>query len=160
MTPACTLDRTDVKRLSVLQRDGRIPNVELAEKVNQSPSPRLLRVKKLLNAGYSPWIDLGCLGSPMTVFTDFTLKNLRQIDFPRFQEALEKTDARVKCHLESGGNDFLVPLVTGWIDDCPPIVEALGDQNRGIDEYFSFVVLETLFARQHFDLMRLYGDPD
>ncbi|MBB3984955.1 hypothetical protein GGQ68_001284 [Sagittula marina] len=39
-------------------------------------------------------------------------------------------------------------------------MEALGEQNPGIDKYFSFVVLKTLFARQHFDLTSLFGDPD
>ncbi|GAA4228966.1 DNA-binding Lrp family transcriptional regulator [Sagittula marina] len=115
MTRACTLDRTDVKRLTVLQRNGWITNLELAEKVNQSPSPFLLRVKKLLNAGYSPWIDLGCLGSRMMVFTDFTLKNLRQIDFACFQEALEKN--RCLCEMPSGVRWMRLTCAVGhWLD--------------------------------------------
>ena len=119
MKPAYKLDRIDVNILAVLQRNGRITNVELAEEVNLSPSPCLMRVKKLQQAGYilgySAQIDLARLGSTMTVFTEFTLKNHRQIDFARFQEALEKIDACVECHLVSGGYDYLVKFVTGGI---------------------------------------------
>ncbi|NEJ40775.1 Lrp/AsnC family transcriptional regulator, partial [Rhizobium ruizarguesonis] len=46
------LDRTDIKILHVLQQNGRMTNVELAEVVNLSPSPCLMRVKKLQQEGY------------------------------------------------------------------------------------------------------------
>ncbi|MGR3269598.1 Lrp/AsnC family transcriptional regulator [Thalassococcus profundi] len=164
MKPAYKLDRIDVKILAVLQRNGRITNVELADAVNLSPSPCLMRVKKLQQAGYisgySAQIDLARLGSTMTVFTEFTLKNHRQIDFARFQEALEKIDSCVECHLVSGGYDYLVKFVTSGIDDYQSIVEGLIDREVGVDMYFSFVVLKTPFARQHIDLTRLFSDLD
>lgn len=107
MTGHYKLDRIDIKILAVLQRNGRITNVELADEVNLSPSPCLMRVKKLQQAGYitgySAQIDLAKLGETLTVFTEFTLKNHRQIDFARFQEALEKIESCVECHLVSGG---------------------------------------------------------
>ena len=46
------LDRIDLKILAELQRNGRITNVELADLVALSPSPCLMRVKKLQQAGY------------------------------------------------------------------------------------------------------------
>ena len=49
--PVTTLDRTDRKILDLLQRDGRLANVELAEKVALSPSPCLRRVRALEEAG-------------------------------------------------------------------------------------------------------------
>ena len=150
--------------LQILQKEGRITNVELADEVSLSPSPCLMRVKKLQQAGYisgySAQIDLARLGSTMTVFTEFTLKNHRQIDFARFQEALEKIDSCVECHLVSGGYDYLVKFVTSGIDDYQSIVEGLIDREVGVDKYFSFVVLKTPFARQHVDLTRLFSDLD
>ena len=44
------LDRIDIKILHELQKNGRVTNVELAELVNLSPSPCLMRVKKLQQA--------------------------------------------------------------------------------------------------------------
>ncbi|MCC5960031.1 MAG: Lrp/AsnC family transcriptional regulator [Rhodobacteraceae bacterium] len=156
------LDRIDVKILAELQRNGRITNVELADLVALSPSPCLMRVKKLQQAGfisgYSAQIDVSKLGETLTVFTEFTLKNHRQIDFARFQEALEKVDSCIECHLVSGGYDYLAKFVTAGIADYQNIIEALIDREIGVDKYFSFVVIKTPFAKTQFPLTRLFAD--
>jgi len=158
------LDRIDINILAVLQRNGRITNVELAEEVHLSPSPCLMRVKKLQQAGYivgySAQIDLARLGQTLTVFTEVTLKNHRQIDFARFQEALAKIDSCVECHLVSGGYDYLVKFVTAGIDDYQSIMEGLVDRDLGIDKYFSFVVLKSPITKQYIPLSRLFADLD
>lgn len=46
------LDRIDMTILATLQRDARISNVDLAEKINLSASPCLERVKRLESQGY------------------------------------------------------------------------------------------------------------
>ena len=46
------LDRTDYRILDILQKNGRITNVDLAEKVHLSPPPCLERVKRLEREGY------------------------------------------------------------------------------------------------------------
>lgn len=156
------LDRIDVKILAELQRNGRVTNVELAELVHLSPSPCLMRMKKLQQAGYitgySAQINVAKLGETLTVFTEFTLKNHRQIDFARFQEAVEKIDSCVECHLVSGGYDYLVKFVTAGIVDYQNIIEALLDRDVGIDKYFSFVVIKTPFAKTQIPLSRLFAD--
>src|ERR1700754_330670 len=84
--PQMKLDRIDIKILYELQKNGRITNVELAELVNLSPSPCLMRVKKLQAEGYivrySAQIDIAKLGRTLTVFTEITLKNHRQSTRP------------------------------------------------------------------------------
>lgn len=162
MSSSYKLDRIDVKILAELQRNGRITNVELSEVVALSPSPCLMRVKKLQKAGYitgySAQINVAALGETLTVFTEFTLKNHRQIDFARFQEALEKIDSCVECHLVSGGYDYLAKFVTSGITDYQMIMENLIDRDIGIDKYFSFVVMKTPFAKTQLPLTRLFGD--
>lgn len=163
MTVRYKLDRIDLKILAELQRNGRITNVELADKVALSPSPCLMRVKKLQEAGYisgyHAQIDVPKLGDTLTVFTEFTLKNHRQIDFARFQAALEKIDSCVECHLVSGGYDYLVKFVCSSISDYQTILEGLIDRDDvGIDKYFSFVVLKTPFTKVQMPLSRLFGD--
>ncbi len=49
---ARTLDRIDRTILDTLQKDGRISNVELAKRVNLSPSPCIDRVRKLEQEGF------------------------------------------------------------------------------------------------------------
>lgn len=156
------LDRIDVKILAELQRNGRITNVELADLVALSPSPCLMRVKKLQQAGYitgyAAQIDVGKLGETLTVFTEFTLKNHRHIDFTRFQDALEKIDSCIECHLVSGGYDYLAKFVTAGIVDYQNIIEALIDRDVGVDKYFSFVVIKTPFLKTQIPLTRLFAD--
>ncbi|MFE1597360.1 Lrp/AsnC family transcriptional regulator [Methylobacterium sp. ID0610] len=154
------LDRIDIKILYELQKNGRITNVELAELANLSPSPCLMRVKKLQAAGYisgySALINIAKLGQTFTVFTEITLKNHRQIDFARFLATMEKEEAAVECHLISGGYDYLVKFVTSGIAEYQTMMERLIDMDIGIDKYFSFVVLKTPIARSHMPLTSLF----
>ncbi|MBT9371258.1 Lrp/AsnC family transcriptional regulator [Rhizobium sp. CSW-27] len=155
------LDRIDIKILSELQKNGRITNVELADLVNLSPSPCLMRVKKLQSegyiTGYSAQINVAKLGQTLTVFTEVTLKNHRQIDFARFLAAVEKVDSVIECHLVSGGYDYLLKFVTASVVEYQTIMERLIDMEIGIDKYFSFVVLKSPIIKAHMPLTSLFS---
>ena len=51
-SPIFSLDRTDIKILDILQRDGKISNIKLAEEVNLSATAALARVQKLTKDGF------------------------------------------------------------------------------------------------------------
>lgn len=150
------LDKIDIRILAELQKNGRITNVELAELVHLSPSPCLMRVKKLHSegyiTGYSAQIDIAKLGQILTVFTEITLRNHRQIDFARFLAALEKIDTVIECHLASGGYDYLVKFITSGIAEYQAIMERLVELDVGIDKYFSFVILKSPILKSHLPL--------
>lgn len=154
------LDRTDIKILHELQKNGRITNVELSELVNLSPSPCLIRVKKLQAEGYiegySAQIDFNKLAQTLTVFTEITLKNHRQIDFARFLATIDKIDQVMECHLVSGGYDYLLKFVTAGIEEYQTIMERLIDMEIGIDKYFSFIVLKSPLVKAHMPLTSLF----
>jgi len=156
------LDRIDIKILSELQKNGRITNVELAERVHLSPSPCLTRTKRLQDEGYiigySAHIDIARLGQVLTVFTEVTLKNHRQIDFARFLSAIDKVENLIECHLVSGGYDYLLKFVTSGIAEYQTIMERLSDMDIGIDKYFSYVVLKSPIVRQHLPLTSLFPE--
>jgi DNA-binding Lrp family transcriptional regulator len=157
------LDNIDIKILSELQRNGRISNVELAELVNLSPSPCLIRVKKLQAAGYilgyQAQINAAKLGETLTVFTEVTLKNHRQIDFSRFQQAVANIDTCTECHLISGGYDYLLKFITAGIVDYQNSVERLLENGTaGIEKYFSYVVIKSPFTRPQLPLMKMFAD--
>lgn len=154
------LDRTDIKILYELQKNGRITNVELADLVHLSPSPCLMRVKRLQSEGYiegySAQINLSKLGQTLTVFTEITLKNHRQVDFARFLSVVDKIDQVIECHLVSGGYDYLMKFVTSGIGEYQTIMERLTDMDVGIDKYFSFVVLKSPLVKSHLPLTTLF----
>jgi DNA-binding Lrp family transcriptional regulator len=147
------LDNIDIKILSELQKNGRISNVELADLVNLSQSPCLMRVKKLqaegFITGYSAQIDVSKLGQTLTVFTEITLRNHHQNDFARFLATVERIDSVVECHLVSGGYDYLMKFVTAGISEYQTIMERLLELDVGIDKYFSFVVLKSPIVKTH-----------
>ena len=150
------LDKIDIKILAELQKNGRLTNVELAERVNLSPSPCLMRVKKLqaegFITGYSAQIDVSKLGQTLTVFTEITLKNHRQPDFARFIATVDRIDSVIECHLVSGGYDYLLKFVTAGISEYQTIIERLIELDIGIDKYFSFVVLKSPIVKSHLPL--------
>ncbi len=154
------LDRIDLKILSELQKNGRITNVELAELVNLPPSPCLMRVKRLQTEGYitsySAQINVAKLGQTLTVFTEITLKNHRQIDFARFLATVDKIDEVMECHLVSGGYDYLMKFVTPGIAEYQTTMERLIDMDVGIDKYFSFVVLKSPIVKTHLPLDKMF----
>lgn len=162
MGTAMKLDKIDIRILAELQKNGRISNVELAERVNLSPSPCLMRVKKLQSegfiTGYSAQIDVAKLGQTLTVFTEITLRNHRPIDFSRFLMTVEKIDAVVECHLVSGGYDYLVKFVTAGISEYQAIIERLIELDTGIDKYFTFVVLKSPVVKSHIPLDSIFSD--
>jgi DNA-binding Lrp family transcriptional regulator len=156
------LDKIDIKILSELQKNGRISNVELADLVHLSPSPCLMRVKKLqaegFITGYSAQIDVSKLGQTLTVFTEITLKNHRQNDFARFLTTVEKIDSVIECHLVSGGYDYLVKFITAGITEYQTIMERLLEMDIGIDKYFSFVVLKSPIVKTHLPLNAIFDE--
>jgi DNA-binding Lrp family transcriptional regulator len=155
------LDRIDIKILAELQKNGRITNVELSERVNLSPSPCLMRVKRLqaegFITGYSAQIDVSKLGQTLTVFTEITLKNHRQVDFARFLATVERVDSVIECHLVSGGYDYLMKFVTAGISEYQTIIERLLEMDIGIDKYFSFVVLKSPIVKPHLPLDSIFN---
>ncbi len=134
--------------------------MELAELVNLSPSPCLMRVKKLQAEGYiegyTAQINVSKLGQTLTVFTEVTLKNHRQIDFARFLAAVSKIEQLLECHLVSGGYDYMLKFVTSGIGEYQEIMEKLTDMEIGIDKYFSYVVLKSPIIRAHMPLTTLF----
>lgn len=156
------LDKIDIRILSELQKNGRITNVELAELVYLSPSPCLMRVKKLQAegyiSGYSARIDVSKLGKSLTVFTEITLKNHKQSDFAKFLGAIEKIDSVIECHLVSGGYDYLVKFVTAGIVEYQELMERILSMDIGVDKYFSFVVLKSPIVKSHLPLDAIFGE--
>ncbi len=154
------LDRIDLRILSELQKNGRISNVELAALVNLSPSPCLMRVRRLQSEGYivnySAQIDLTKLGQTLTVFTEITLKNHHPIDFNRFVAAVETVDGVMECYLISGGYDYLIKFVMPGIVQYQATMERLMKMDIGIEKYFSFVVLKAPLIRTHLPLDKMF----
>lgn len=106
------LDALDRKLLRLLQEDGRIPNVELAERVGLSPTATSERVKRLTRdgiiAGYGARLDPQKLGRGFLVFVEVTLDKTTPDVFDRFATAVARAPDVLECHLVAGGFDYLI----------------------------------------------------
>jgi DNA-binding Lrp family transcriptional regulator len=162
MPEALKLDRLDLRILAQLQKNGRITNVELADAVGLSPSPCLIRVKRLEQAGYiagyGAHLRLEKLGDTLTVFTEVTLTDHHREDFIRFETAIREVDEILECHLVSGGYDYLLRFLTRGVNHYQQVIEGLLERNIGIEKYFSYIVIKSPFVKTHCAIDRLFPE--
>ena len=108
-------DRIDQRILGTLQADGRLSNVDLAERVGLSPSPCLRRVKHLEDAGmidgYRAILNRKAVGLGLTVFVELKVGKHSRDNAAMLQEALMAIPEVVSCHMVSGASDFLAEVV-------------------------------------------------
>ncbi len=160
MHDALKLDRIDIRILSHLQRNGRITNVDLADVIGLSPSPCLIRVKRLEKAGfitgYGAHIQLEKLGTMQLVFTQVTLSDHRREDFAKFEAAIRSIDEVVECHLVSGGFDYLLKFATRSVVHYQTIVEEVLERNLNIEKYFSYIVIKSPFIKSCYPIEKLF----
>ena len=106
------LDRIDRKILSILQEDGRIANLKLAEAVGLSPTAVLARTQRLQRdgfiLGYEARLDPLKLGRGMMVFVEVLLDRTTPNVFDEFKAAVQVRDDIMECHMVAGGFDYLL----------------------------------------------------
>src|SRR5437016_3975766 len=109
------LDAIDCRIIAALQADGRLSNVELAERVGLSASPCLRRVKRLEREGYieayRAVLERGRIGVGLTVFVGVKIEGHANDRAEAFQEAILAIPEIVACHIVSGETDYLLEVV-------------------------------------------------
>ena len=109
------MDKIDKKIVFELQKNGRLSNFDLAEKVGLSPSPCLRRIKNLekkkIISGYTAIIDEELFGYPITAFVSVRLENQTDGTLKAFEEGISHLDEVVDCWLVTGNRDYLLRVV-------------------------------------------------
>lgn len=110
-----TMDSIDLKLLSLLQSNGRMTNVELAQKVGLTAPPCLRRIRALEQAGviraYHADIDASKMGFSITVFAMVSLKSQAEADLRAFETYLQSIPEVRECHMLNGEIDFMLKIV-------------------------------------------------
>lgn len=105
-------DRIDLKILKLLQADGRITNLKLAEAVALSPTAVLARTQRLQRDGYILGFEARLnplkLGRGMMVFVEVLLDRTTPNVFNEFKAAVQVRDEIMECHMVAGGFDYLL----------------------------------------------------
>ena len=109
------LDKIDKKILQNLQSDGRMSNVDLAQKVGISAPPCLRRVCALEKSGhirsYHAQIDPAVLGYSVTVFAMVKLTSQAEKDLEAFEKKVRSWPMVRECHMLAGDVDFVLKVV-------------------------------------------------
>lgn len=119
MTSAA-LDAIDRNILRQLQEDGRLTNVELADRIGLSPSPALRRVKQLeadgVVRGYRAVVDRKKIGLGLTVFVSMSCVQQSRAELAAVGVALAAMPEVVAVHMVSGQADFLIEAVVADLE--------------------------------------------
>jgi len=116
-----SLDATDRRLLSVLQRRGRISNAELADEVNLSASACHRRVGRLEKEGYIrgyvALLDARKLGMSATIFVEITLATQADEVLEAFEKAVGRIPDVLECHHTAGAADYILKVVADSTED-------------------------------------------
>ncbi|GAC1577574.1 MAG: Lrp/AsnC family transcriptional regulator [Novosphingobium sp.] len=111
-----TLDAIDRRLLSELQDEGRVTNVELAQRVGLTAPPCLRRVRSLEEAGvirgYHADLDAAKLGYTITVFALVSLKSQAEDALRSFEDHMKLLPEVRECHMLNGEIDFILKIVS------------------------------------------------
>lgn len=141
-----SLDRTDRRILECLQADGRISNVQLARRVNLTPTPCIERVKRLERQGYikgyTAVLNPEMVNAALLVFVEIDLSHNSPDAFRRFREEARRLPEIMDCHLVSGNFDY---LIKARVSDMKAYRELLGEKILSLPDVKgsrSYVVME------------------
>ncbi|MFZ9994219.1 MAG: Lrp/AsnC family transcriptional regulator [Steroidobacteraceae bacterium] len=114
------LDSIDRHILRELQRDAQITNVELARRVNLSPSPCLARVRALQEMGVIlrqvTLLDPRQLNLGLNVFIHVTLERQVEHSLDTFEATITRFAQVMECYLMTGDADYLLRVVVSDVD--------------------------------------------
>jgi len=142
------LDAIDRRILTVLQRDSRITNAELSERVNLSPSACHRRVQRLEEdgfiAGYVALLDARKLGKPTIVFVEITLQSQAEDLLDAFEREVAKVPDILECHLMAGTADYLIKILAEDTEDFARIHRRFLSRLPGVRQMQSSFALRTV----------------
>src|SRR3569623_3313095 len=123
-----TLYQTDRRSLAELQRDGRITNAELAQRIGLPPTSTSDRFRRLVRQGYivgfGARLDPHALGLGLLAFVEVSLDKTTPDIFERFAEAVRRAPEVLECHMVAGGFDYFIKT---RVADMPAYRRFLGD---------------------------------
>ena len=140
------IDKIDARILRVLQKDGRISNLKLAETVHLSPTAVLERVKRLTREGYilgyEARLNPAKLGAGMLVFIEVLLDRTAPDVMDTFKAAVQARPEILECHLVAGGFDYLIKTRVADMSAYREMIASVIWSLPGVRETRTYTVME------------------
>ncbi|WP_043811122.1 Lrp/AsnC family transcriptional regulator [Rubrivivax gelatinosus] len=142
------LDAIDRAILQELQIDGRLSNVDLAQRVHLSPSACLRRVKALEEQGvvdrYVALLNPRAIGRHGTSYTIVNLESTQPGKLEAFERAVKDTPEILDCFYVAGANDYLVRFTYRDAEDLERFHAEVLPRLPGVVRSNSMLVLRTV----------------
>jgi Lrp/AsnC family transcriptional regulator, leucine-responsive regulatory protein len=153
---AAGIDKIDAKILRVLQKDGRISNLKLADAVHLSPTAVLERVKRLTRdgyiLGYEARLNPDKLGAGMMVFVEVVLDRTTPDVMNAFKAAVQVRPEILECHLVAGGFDYLLKTRVADVGAYRGLIGSVIWALPGVRETRTYAVMEEIKNTTALDL--------
>ena len=145
-TASMNLDATDRRILTVLQKEGRITNAELSERVNLSPSACHRRLSALRESGVIQAeiavIDPKAVGRRITMIVTVTLEREHSDVITEFKRACRENIEIMQCYYVTGQSDFVMVLTSRSMEAYDAFVERFLFSNRNVRRFETMVVMD------------------
>jgi DNA-binding Lrp family transcriptional regulator len=142
------MDAIDRQIIAELRRDGRLSNVELADRIGLTPAPCLRRVKRMESAGvilgYTAQINPKAIGRgfEVLVFVDLTRKD--RATFEAFEAGVAALDEVIEVRRMFGLPDYLIRVATDSLESFETFISTrLGDV-PGVDKLDSHITMKLI----------------
>jgi len=149
-------DSVDRKILSILEKNARISNAELAEKVNLSPTPCLRRLRKLestgLIRGYAALLDEKALGLHASALLFVNLEKNTKENAEQFEAALKLLPEVLECFVVAGRHDYVLRIVTRDLDDYARFIKERLAVLEKIADLESIIILKQILVQKNLPL--------
>lgn len=140
------LDKIDRRILRLLQADGRLSTLKLAEAVHLSPTAVNERVKRLTRdryiLGYHARLNPELLGGGMVVFVEVVLDRTTPDVFEAFKAAVKDRPEIMECHMVAGGFDYLIKTRVAHMQAYRDFLGSVLLALPGVRETHTYAVME------------------
>ena len=159
MSMKLKLDAIDIELLQLIQEDAEIPHLELAERVNLSPSPCSRRLRNLKESGVIErtvsLVNRDLLGLKVHVFVQVSMVRQDKANLELFEETVSRWPEVKSCYLMTGDYDFLLQLDLLDLDSFKVFLEEKLTEQPGISNIKSSFSLKKVVDRVGADLRAL-----
>ena len=142
------LNETDMAILREVQKDGRISNVELANRIELSPAATHARLKRLQSHGtirrYVALLDQEKMGLDMTCFISISLRMHGSEELSGFRASVNNLDEVLECYHVTGEFDYLLKIVVSNRKELQRFVEHKLTPIPGVARIYTSLVLDEI----------------
>lgn len=142
------LDAIDHRILEVLQRDGRVSNVDLAAAIQLSAPQCFRRVRALeergVIQGYRALVKPEALGLGVTAFVSFSVVASAYDKVGRLEQQIRDLPEVLELHRVSGNSDYLAKVVAADLKQLGTLITERLMQIEGVSDLHSAIALNSL----------------